>query len=146
MRKVEQMRLLLALALLTSVATSGSAAAEQYPVRPIKVVVPFAAAGVQDVVTRIVFEKGLVAAGAAGHRREPAGRGRNDRDGVCGCIAGGRLYARCERSERISAGGTEPLPELSYHPVKSFEPIAMVGSSGAVLSVGKDFRLAISKN
>ena len=30
---------------------------QQYPTRPIRVIVPFAAAGVQDLVSRVVFEK-----------------------------------------------------------------------------------------
>ena len=140
MRKVEQMRLLLALALLTSVATSGSAAAEQYPVRPIKVVVPFAAAGVQDVVTRIVFEKvsSLLGQPVIVENRPGAG-GTIAMASVAASPADG--YTLVVSDPRGSLPAAPSLyPNLSYHPVKSFEPIAMVGSSGAVLSVGKDFQ------
>jgi tripartite-type tricarboxylate transporter receptor subunit TctC len=42
---------------------SGAVAAENFPARGIKVVVPFSAAGVQDIVTRIIFDKVATALG-----------------------------------------------------------------------------------
>ena len=118
---------------------SGPVVAETYPTRPIRVVVPFAAAGVQDVVTRIVFEKVSSLLGQAVIVE--------NRPGAGGTIA--MAYVAAARPDGYTLVVSDPrgslpaapslYPNLSYNPITSFEPIAMIGSSGAVLSVGKDF-------
>ncbi len=118
---------------------SPPAVAEPYPVRPIRVVVPFAAAGVQDVVTRIVFEKVSSLLGQAVIVENRPGAGGTI---AMASVAAARPdgYTLVVSDPRGSLPAAPSLyPNLSYNPVTSFEPIAMIGSSGAVLSVGKDF-------
>src|SRR5262245_64979944 len=47
----------LLLVAMLSLVSPGSAGALDYPTRPIRVIVPFAASGVTDIVSRIVFDK-----------------------------------------------------------------------------------------
>ena len=118
---------------------SGPVVAETYPIRPIRVVVPFAAAGVQDVVTRIVFEKVSSLLGQAVIVENRPGAGGTI---AMASVAAARPdgYTLVVSDPRGSLPAAPSLyPNLSYNPITSFEPIAMIGSSGAVLSVGKDF-------
>ena len=135
------MRMLAAIAFVAFIVgpVSGPVVAETYPTRPIRIVVPFAAAGVQDVVTRIVFEKVSSLLGQAVIVE--------NRPGAGGTIA--MAYVAAARPDGYTLVVSDPrgslpaapslYPNLSYNPITSFEPIAMIGSSGAVLSVGKDF-------
>ena len=118
---------------------SPAAAAETYPVRPIKVVVPFAAAGVQDVVTRIVFEKvsSLLGQAVIVENRPGAG-GTIALASVAAAPADGYTLVVSDPWGSLPAAPSL-YPNLTYSPVASFVSIGMVGSSGAVLSVGKDF-------
>lgn len=120
-------------------AAAGAASGETYPARNIKVLVPFAAAGVQDIVTRIVFDKVSAALG------QPIII--DNRPGAGGTLALAAVatappdgYTLVVSDPRGSLAAAPSLyPNLGYDPRTSFEPIALVGRSGAVLSVGKDF-------
>jgi tripartite-type tricarboxylate transporter receptor subunit TctC len=50
-------RIAAVLAGVLALAPLGAAQALDYPTRPIRVIVPFAASGVTDIVSRIVFDK-----------------------------------------------------------------------------------------
>ena len=119
--------------------TYGFAAAETYPAHNIKVVVPFAAAGVQDVITRIIFEKvSSVLGQPVIVENRPGAGGTIAMSAVAASPPDG--YTLVVSDPRGSLPAAPSLyPNLSYDPRTSFEPIALVGSSGAVLSVGKDF-------
>ena len=58
------------------------AVAADYPERPIRVVVPYAAAGTMDIAARILFERVARSIGQPAPIRQPAGRWRQHRDGA----------------------------------------------------------------
>ena len=106
-----------------------------YPSRNIRLFIPFAAAGVMDIVGRIVFEKV-----AASLRQAVV---VENRPGAGGTIAMGELaraapdgytIAIADPSGSLAAGGSL-YPKLPYDPRTSFVPVAQVGRSDAVLSV-----------
>jgi tripartite-type tricarboxylate transporter receptor subunit TctC len=114
-------------------------AAQDYPSRQIKVIVPFAAAGVQDVVSRIVFENVAAALGQTAVIENRPGAG-----GTLGLTAAAQSapdgYTLAVGDPRGSLAVAPSLyARLPYEPLTSFVPVALVGTSGAVLSVGTDF-------
>jgi len=119
--------------------SSTAAVAQNFPARGIKVVVPFSAAGVQDIVTRIIFDKVATALGQPVIvENRPGAGGTLAMAAVAAAPPDG--YTLVVSDPRGSLPAAPSLYQnLSYDPRTSFAPIAMVGSSGAVLSVGKDF-------
>jgi len=61
-----------------AVVAATGAAAQNFPDRPIRVVVPFSAGSASDVVARLVLDK--MSSALDQHRRESAWRGRQHRD------------------------------------------------------------------
>ena len=115
-----------------------SAAAQDYPARPITVIVPFAAGGPTDVIARIVgdhmsktlgqtlvIENVVGAGGTTGITR--AKRARND--GYT--IAMGHLGTQ--------AAAPALYPNLQYDPVNDFEQIGMVAGTPILILAKKDF-------
>jgi tripartite-type tricarboxylate transporter receptor subunit TctC len=114
------------------------AAAQDYPARPITVIVPFAAGGPSDVIARIVgdhmskslgqtlvIENVVGAGGTTGITR--AKRARND--GYT--IAMGHLGTQ--------AAAPALYPNLQYDPVSDFEPVGMVAGTPVLILAKKDF-------
>jgi tripartite-type tricarboxylate transporter receptor subunit TctC len=116
-------------------APSARAQSDAYPSRNIRLFIPFAAAGVMDIVGRIVFEK----VGASLRQTVVV----ENRPGAGGTIAMGELARSVPDGTIIAiadpagslAAGVSLYPKLSYDPRTSFAPIGQVGASGAVLSV-----------
>src|SRR5260221_7372192 len=117
---------------------SGLAAAQDYPNRPVTVIVPFAAGGPTDVVTRIVtdnmsrslgqtfvMENVVGAGGTTGIPR--AKRAKND--GYT--IAMGHLGTH--------AAAPALYPNLAYDPVADFEPIGLAAGTPILILARKDF-------
>lgn len=114
------------------------ARAADYPSRPIRVVVPFAAAGVTDIVARIVFN----------HIAQSTGRTIviDNRPGAGGTIAVGQIVNAAPDGYTLvmaDPSGSLPAnvtlyPDLKYDPRRDLAPIAMFGTSGAMLVVGTD--------
>jgi tripartite-type tricarboxylate transporter receptor subunit TctC len=117
------------------VLAAGTARAADYPNRTVKVVVPFAAAGVTDIVARVVFDN--------------VGRALNqsfvidNRPGAGGTIAveqtvkapaDGYTIVMADPSGSLPANVTL-YPKLSYDPVRDLAPIAIFGTTGANLLV-----------
>lgn len=92
-------------ALVCLVLTTIAARPADYPSRTIRVVVPFAAAGVTDIVARVVFQ----------HIAETTGKT---------IIVDGSLPANVTL-----------YPDLNYNPLHDLAPIAIFGVTGAVLLV-----------
>jgi tripartite-type tricarboxylate transporter receptor subunit TctC len=132
----------LARTLIALVLFASSAAAQTYPAHSIKVIVPFSAAGVQDIVTRIVFDKVAAILGQSVIvENRPGAGGTLAMAAVAAATPDGYTLAISDPRGSLAAAPSL-YQNLSYDPRTSFEPVAMVGSSGAALSVGKDFPAA----
>ena len=131
------MRALIAAAAWALVAWSGAAFAQDYPKRPITMIVPFAAGGTSDVIARTVAEQ----MGATLHQpiviENVAGAG------------GSTALARAARAEpdgytiAIGNAGTNAAaytiyPMLPFKP-DAFVPIAMVAKTFGIVALRKDF-------
>jgi tripartite-type tricarboxylate transporter receptor subunit TctC len=125
------------LALLFSIAfglCAGAAQAETYPSRPITLLVPAAAGGGNDTVSRVVAEKmGKLLGQQIVIENRPG--------------AGGSLAARqVARSEpdgytigignpAVLAIAPAMLPNVGYDPVKDFEPVGMIAASPHIILI-----------
>jgi tripartite-type tricarboxylate transporter receptor subunit TctC len=123
-------QLLKALALLLALATP--AAAQEYPTKPVRLIVPFPPGGSNDVVGRIVATQ-------LGERlgKQVVVDNRSGAGGVLGTEAAanaapdGYTFLVISLAHAVNPG----LYKLKYDPIKSFVPIAMLGSGVNVLCV-----------
>jgi tripartite-type tricarboxylate transporter receptor subunit TctC len=123
------------LGVMVAVAMFSRAAASEYPTRSIRVVVPFAAAGVTDIVARILFDRIGQAIGQTIVIDDRPGAGGNiGVDQVAKSPPDGYTLVVADPSTSLAANVTL-FPKLSFHPVKDLTPIAMFGTTGAVLIV-----------
>jgi tripartite-type tricarboxylate transporter receptor subunit TctC len=115
-------------------AASDDAAAQSYPVRPIRLVVPNAPGGGSDSAARIVAEKLSPALGQQiiVDNRGGAG-GRLAAEFVANAAPDGYTLLLGTGATLITAKAL--YANLKYDPVKSFAPISMVGSTAYVLVV-----------
>ena len=128
---------LAALALIALPATKTCAA--DYPDRPVRVVVPFAAAGVTDVVARVVFDRIGQATGKTFVI--------DNRPGAGGTIAVGQVASSDPDGYTLvmsDPSGSLPAnitlyPDLKYDPRKDLAPVAIFGNTGAMLAVSNGF-------
>jgi tripartite-type tricarboxylate transporter receptor subunit TctC len=113
---------------------TGPAIAQEYPSKPVKIVVPFPAGGSVDAVARILAQKLSAKLGKQFVVENRPGAGGNigsdfvakaPRDGYTLLLAG------------VSSHAINPslYPQLSYDPVKDFTPICLVYSLPNVLVV-----------
>jgi tripartite-type tricarboxylate transporter receptor subunit TctC len=125
------------LAAIAALATATAASAQNYPSRPITMIVPFAAGGTSDVIARTVAEQMSIALGQAVVIENVGGAG--------GSIA----LARVARAEAdgytiaIGNAGTNAAtytiyPKLTFAP-ESFVPIAVVAKTFGIIALRKDF-------
>jgi tripartite-type tricarboxylate transporter receptor subunit TctC len=123
------------LSVMVAAAMFSHAGASEYPNRSIRVVVPFAAAGVTDIVARILFDRIAQAIGQTIIIDDRPGAGGNiGVDQVAKSPPDGYTLVVADPSTSLAANVTL-FPKLSFHPVKDLTPIAMIGSTGAVLIV-----------
>jgi tripartite-type tricarboxylate transporter receptor subunit TctC len=123
------------LGVMVAAAMFSPAGASEYPNRSIRVVVPFAAAGVTDIVARILFDRIGQAIGQTIVIDDRPGAGGNiGVDQVAKSPPDGYTLVVADPSTSLAANVTL-FPKLSFHPVKDLSPIAMFGSTGAVLIV-----------
>ena len=128
------MRRTLAAAALVLLVLAGQAAAEEYPQRPVKLIVPFPAGGVADTVSRIVAQKLTALWGQQAVV--------DNRTGAAGLL-GVELAAHapndgytllCSTSD-FATVNPAAYSKLNYDPDKDFVPIAMIAKSPSVIVV-----------
>lgn len=116
----------------TGTASGEVAAAETYPNRPVRLIVPFAAGGGADIVARVIGKGLSERLGQQVVIDNRAGAG-----GVIGVELGARAAPDGYTLTFVPASFTmQPaLRKLPYDPVKSFAPISRVGKGEYVLVV-----------
>jgi tripartite-type tricarboxylate transporter receptor subunit TctC len=120
---------------------AGAASAQQYPTKPITVIVPFAAGGPTDVIARIVGESMSKTLGQQLVIENIAGAG-----GTTG-ITRGKEAANDGYTIMMGHMGTHGAapalyPNIRYNPVTDFEPIGMAAGTPIVIVARKDFPAA----
>jgi tripartite-type tricarboxylate transporter receptor subunit TctC len=145
MRQTNRTGLALAALAWIALAATGTRAAD-YPDRPVRVVVPFAAAGVTDVVARVVFE----------HISQVTGKTFvvDNRPGAGGTIAVGQVASSDPDGYTLvmdDPSGSLPAnvtlyPDLKYDPRKDIAPIAIFGETGAMLVVNNQLPVKIAQD
>jgi tripartite-type tricarboxylate transporter receptor subunit TctC len=123
--------------LLLLLALSASALAQDYPVRPVRMVMPFAPGGPTDIVARIVAERLGARLGQAVVIENRAGaNGIIGTDHVAKSAADGYALLMAPTSHAINPNTYKKLP---YDTLKDFASVAYLGASrGMVMVVGKD--------
>jgi tripartite-type tricarboxylate transporter receptor subunit TctC len=124
---------------------AGSVMAQQYPLRPITVVVPFAAGGPTDVLARILGQ----------HMSETLGQQIvvENVTGAGGSIGAARVAKAAPDGYTLVMGnlGTHAASvglykNLSYDPRKDFEPVMLVATTPMVLVVRKTLQVDTLKD
>ena len=108
------------------------AAAQDYPNRPVRLVVPFPPGGINDIVARVISQ----------HLGERLGKQVIvDNRGGAGGVVGSEIVANAPKDGHTLlivslAGAVNPwLYTLPYDPVKSFAPVAMLVAAPNVVTV-----------
>jgi tripartite-type tricarboxylate transporter receptor subunit TctC len=121
--------------LIVAIAASlGVAAAQDYPTRPITLVVPYAAGGGNDVMARIVGEKMSKTLGQQVVI--------DNRPGAGGALATRQVAKATPDGYTLVIGGTGSLavnptllPNVGYDVRKDFAPVGMIGSSAMIVLI-----------
>ncbi len=118
--------------ILSALAFSLPASAQTYPARPVRLIVPFAAAGPTDVIARIVAQKLSDAWGQQVYTENVPGAGGN---------TGIAMVAKAPPDGytilAVSTGfivNPSMYAKLNYDPIKDFSPITLVAASPNVIS------------
>src|SRR5262245_3163592 len=126
-------RRLLHLAAAAALVTPRIAGAPAYPARPVRVIVPFAAAGPTDVLARLMTHKLSEQMGAQFYVENIAGAGGN--------IGAARAAQSPPDGYTILVNGGNHVvnpalyQHVSYDPIKDFDPVTIAVSPPAVLRV-----------
>ncbi len=122
----------------TAALFAGAASAQNYPSRPVTVIVPFAAGGPTDVVARIVGEHMSKTLGQLLVIENVAGAG-----GTTGITRGAqsRPDGYTIMMGHMGTHGAAPAlyPNIKYDPTKDFEPIGLAAGTPILLVAKKDF-------
>jgi tripartite-type tricarboxylate transporter receptor subunit TctC len=117
---------------------AGTARAADYPKQTIRVVVPFAPAGVTDVVARVVFEHIARTTGQTIVVDNRAGAGGTiGVEQVASSPPDGYTLVMNDPSGSLPASVTL-YPDLKYKPLRDLAPVAMFGDTGTVLLVNNE--------
>ena len=117
------------------------AAAQSYPIRPVTIVVPFAAGGPTDIIARIVGQYFSKSLGQQFIIENIAGAG-----GTTGITRGAQAKpdGYTIMMGHMGTHGAAPAlyPNLKYDPDKDFEPIGLVAGTPILIVARKDFPAA----
>ncbi|MDB5809053.1 MAG: tripartite tricarboxylate transporter substrate binding protein [Betaproteobacteria bacterium] len=119
-------------AIVTINAMSGAHAANQYPDKPIRVIVPFAPGGGTDMIARVLLQEASAPLGVSIVVDNRGGAG-----GVVGTELGIRAPAD-GYTLTLGSGSyatSAALNELSYDPVRDITPIILIGDSPFIMTV-----------
>jgi tripartite-type tricarboxylate transporter receptor subunit TctC len=114
-------------------AACASADAQQYPARPLRIVVPFAAGGASDVVARLLAQKLTESLGQPVIVDNRPGAGANIGIGIV-AKAPPDGYTLLVSSSAFTVNPTL-YSKIPYDPYKDFQPLTCVGSSPNILAV-----------
>ena len=125
-------------ALLAVVSFAAPTQAQNYPTRPITVIVPFAAGGPTDIVARIVADHMSKTLGQQLVIENVVGAG-----GTTGATRAMRAqpdgYTIIMGHMGTHAAAVALYPKLAYHPQKNFEPIGLAAGTPVLIVARKDF-------
>ena len=132
-------------ALLTLLLTPAAAAAQDYPTRPIRLIVAFSAGGTTDYVARLVADK---AKGPLGQsivvENKPGANGAIGADFVAKAEPDGyTLFFSTAGAIAINPSMRDDLP---YDPIKSFTPIVPVARNTVLLAVNSGAGIATAQD
>ncbi|MGZ5092722.1 MAG: Bug family tripartite tricarboxylate transporter substrate binding protein [Burkholderiales bacterium] len=111
--------------------------AQQYPARPLRIVVPFAAGGASDVVARLLAQKLTESLGQPVIVDNRPGAGANIGIGIA-AKAPPDGYTLLVSSSAFTVNPTL-YSKIPYDPYKDFQPLTCVGSSPNILAVHPAF-------
>ncbi len=125
------------LALLLATYAASLAAAETYPSRPIKIVVPYAVGGATDLITRVVAQSLSASLGVSVYVENRTGGG-----GTVGTkavsLAEPDGYTLLTATNGPFAIGPAIYQNVGYDPIKSFAPIAYLAGAPDLLVARRD--------
>ena len=135
-RRVHRVRIVACALLLFCVAHGASA--QDYPTKPVRLVVPFAPGGTSDIVARAVCERLGAAFGQPMIVENRAGGG-----GSVGALETARAvpdgYSLGLATVSTTASNPAINPKLPYHPIADFTPIINVAATPNVIAVHPSF-------
>ncbi len=116
----------------------GAARAADWPTRPVRVIVPFAASGVTDIVARIVMDKvGQQLGQQVIIDNRPGAGGTIAVDLAVHAPPDGYTFIMADPSGSLPANVTL-YPSLRYDPRKDLSPVAILGTTGAAVTVSAE--------
>ena len=131
------MRLRYIAAATCGVLIASAAAAQQYPNRPLRIVVPFAAAGGSDIIARLIGQKLAESLGQPVIVDNRPGAGANIGIGIA-AKAPPDGYTLLVSSSAFTVNPTL-YSKIPYEPFRDFYPLTCLGSSPNLLAVSAQF-------